>query len=104
MHGRVQVEPVTHTQPSAGSNDAKQQLVERLLSHYDAGTSASEPGPAARQLRAQICSLGLLSRNVKLPASLLADSGAQQHGISSRGQVRFADTKCARACSPASLT
>lgn len=92
MHSLVQIEQASHTQPSAESNDAKQQLVERLLSHYEAGTSATEPGPAARQLRAQICSLGLLSRNVKLPDRLLASSGAQQVGSSSRMQVRFAET------------
>lgn len=55
--------------------NSTQQLVERLRSHHDAGTSTPDNASITRQLQAQICSLGLLSRNVKLPHKLLVSAG-----------------------------
>ena len=59
----------------------QQQLMERLLSHFEAGTSASanegcKEDPSLQQrLRAQQLALRLLSRGVKLPQTLLDSVG-----------------------------
>jgi hypothetical protein len=66
---------------SAGFASEQQQLMERLLSHHEAGTSASgsegcTPDPSPQhQLRAQKIALSLLSRGVRLPQSVLDSVG-----------------------------
>lgn len=103
-HGLEATQQNLRTHRAAQDDTAKQHLLERLLSHYDAGTSAPDVGPATRQLRAQICSLGLLSRNVQLPHRLLANAGVQSRKFTPTSQVVFyANTqigviKCTRAC------
>lgn len=67
------------TSASASTDADQQHLVQRLLSHYEAGPSGLEAQPAAGQLRAQMCSLGLLARNVQLPHSLLKSAGIRNH-------------------------
>lgn len=86
-HNVVNVMPNSDTPALAQGDVANQQLVERLLSHYDAGTSAREVAPAAKQLQAQISCIGLLSRNVQLPDGLLASAGAHQSSMPPRSQV-----------------
>lgn len=66
---------------AAGFASEQQQLMERLLSHHEAGTSASgsegyTPDPSPQhQLRAQKLALSLLSRGVRLPQSVLDSVG-----------------------------
>ncbi|DBA90498.1 hypothetical protein WJX77_002407 [Trebouxia sp. C0004] len=66
---------------SAGSASEQQQIMERLLSHHEAGTTASgregcTPDPSPQhQLRAQKLALSLLSRGVRLPQSVLDSVG-----------------------------
>ena len=77
---------------SAGLASEQQQLMERLLSHHEAGTSASAsegctPGSSPQhQLRAQKLALSLLSRGVRLPQSVLDSVG------------NLARTRAVRAC------
>ncbi len=84
---------------SAGFATEQQQLMERLLSHHEAGTSGSAsgsegctPDPSPQhQLRAQKLALSLLSRGVRLPQSVLDSVG----NVAKSRAVR---TCCCRHC------
>lgn len=62
--------------------------MERMLSHFEAGTSASPSSedPQQQQLRAQKLALNLLSRGVRLPQNLL---DIVHNGVKRLHQVRF---------------
>ena len=72
--------------PTDTSADEHQQLLDRLTSHFEAGTS-TEPAaqPEIQQLRAQKLALSLLSRGLRLPQSLLDEVG----GGAVRPEVRL---------------
>ena len=76
---------------SDGSASEQQQLMDRLLSHFEAGPSGSEgclEDPSVQQqLLAQKLALSLLSRGVRPSKTVLDNVGSPQNGHSVRAAI-----------------